>query len=91
MAITVTKAKADKKLLLRAIDEGFDKDAWHGPNLMSAIRGVSAELAAFRPRPDSHTIVELAAHCAYCKYLVRRRITGLRARSPTWAGAVGSK
>ena len=75
------KAAANKTLLLRAIDEGFNKVAWHGPNLMGTLRGVTAQVAAFRPRPDSHTIVELTAHCAYCKYLVRRRITGQRART----------
>ncbi len=81
MTKTATKADAKKGLLLRAIDEGFNKDAWHGPNLMGTLRGVKADVAAFRPRPDSHTIVELTAHCAYCKYLVRRRITGQRART----------
>ena len=88
MRQTATKVDANRAFQLRAIDEGFNKVAWHGPNLMGALRGVTAAVAAFRPRPGSHTIVELVAHCAYCKYLVRRRITGQRARTFPLAGSM---
>jgi hypothetical protein len=67
---------SELSLLLDALDEAFDRQSWHGPNLRGALRGVSAELAAWRPQPGRHSIWELAVHAAYWKYVVRRRITG---------------
>jgi hypothetical protein len=63
-------------ILLRIIDEGYEKKAWHGPNLKGSIRGLAAEKAVWRPHPDRHSIVENVVHCAYWKYAVRRRLTG---------------
>jgi hypothetical protein len=62
--------------LLRLLDEGYEKRAWHGPNLRGAIRGLSARQAAWRPGPGRHSIWEIIIHCAYWKYAVRRRILG---------------
>jgi len=62
--------------LLRLLDEGFAKRAWHGPNLRGAIRGVTAREAVWRPAPGRHSIWEIVLHCAYWKYAVRRRILG---------------
>lgn len=58
------------------IDQSYDKKAWHGPNLRGCIRGLSARQAAWRPAPDRHNIWEIVVHCAYWKYIVRRRILG---------------
>ena len=63
-------------LLLRILDEGYEKKAWHGPNLKGSIRGLSAEQAAWRPYPGRHSIAENVVHCAYWKYAVRRRLRG---------------
>jgi len=63
-------------ILLQALDEGYERKAWHGPNLKGSIRGLSAEMAAWRPRPDRHSIVDNVVHAAYWKYAVRRRLTG---------------
>lgn len=65
-----------RTLLLRFVDEAFDKGAWHGPNLRGAIRGVSAREAVWHSRPGRRNIVEIVVHCAYWKYAVRRRIRG---------------
>jgi uncharacterized damage-inducible protein DinB len=62
--------------VLRLLDEGYEKRAWHGPNLRGAIRGLSARQAAWRPGSGRHSIWELVIHCAYWKYAVRRRILG---------------
>ena len=64
------------ELLLGLLDEAFDKKAWHGPNLRGALRGLSAEEAAWRPAPDRHNVWEAMVHAAYWKYAVRRRLTG---------------
>ena len=63
-------------LLLQIIDSGYNRKAWHGPNLRQSLRGVSAEEAAWRPAPDRHNIWEIAVHAAYWKYAVRRRLRG---------------
>jgi uncharacterized damage-inducible protein DinB len=65
-------------LLLRLFDEGYNHKAWHGPNLLSAVRRLSADEAAWRPAEGRHNIWEITVHCAYWKYAVRRRILGLK-------------
>jgi len=62
------------RLLLTLLDEGFDRKAWHGPNLLGSLRGLTAEQALWRPAPGRHSIWELAVHCAYWKSIVRRRV-----------------
>ena len=50
---------------------------WHGgPTVLGALRGLSPEVAAWKPYPDRHSIWALALHVAYWNYAVRRRITG---------------
>jgi hypothetical protein len=63
-------------LLLRILDESYEKKAWHGPNLKGSIRGVTSAEADWRPRPDRHCIAEIVVHAAYWKYAVRRRLRG---------------
>jgi uncharacterized damage-inducible protein DinB len=70
------KPKDELHALLEAMNEAFERKAWHGPNLRGAIRGLSAADAAWRPADDRHSIWELVVHAAYWKYVVRRRITG---------------
>lgn len=49
---------------------------WHGgPTVLGALRGVSAEVAAWKPYPDRHSIWGLALHVAYWNYAVERRLT----------------
>jgi len=62
------------------LDEGFDRPGWHGPNLRGALRGLTAADAARRPGRGRHCIWEIALHCAYWKYAVRRRLSGKGAR-----------
>ncbi len=63
-------------MLLEIIDQGFDRQSWHGPNLRGSIRGVTYRQAAWRPQPQRHNIWEHMLHAAYWKYTVRRRILG---------------
>ena len=63
-------------VLLHVIDEAYENSAWHGPTLKGCLRGVTARQASWRPAPGRHSIRELAAHAAYWKYVVRRRLTG---------------
>ena len=68
------------RVLTDLLDEGFDRPGWHGPNLRGALRGLTAAAAARRPGPGRHCIWEIALHCAYWKYAVRRRLAGGGAR-----------
>lgn len=70
------KARGELALLRQVLDEGYEKRAWHGPNLRGSLRGVGAQEAAWRPGPDRHNIWELAVHVAYWKYANWRRLTG---------------
>ena len=68
--------RTDLKILMRLVEESYVKKAWHGPNLRGSIRGITLEEAAWRPTPNRHNIWEIVVHCAYWKYVVRRRILG---------------
>ncbi len=64
------------ELLVTSIEEGYRAKAWHGTNLKGSLRGLTAKQAAWRPGPGRHNIWEIALHCAYWKYIVRRRLLG---------------
>lgn len=68
--------------LLAALDEAYGRTAWHGPNLRSAIRGVTPALAAWRPAPRHHNIWEIVVHATYWKHVVTERLTGERRPFP---------
>jgi hypothetical protein len=61
-------------LLLHQLSLAYDKRSWHGPNLRGSLRGVTPEMASWRPQPGRHNIWELAVHCAYWKYRVCRLV-----------------
>jgi hypothetical protein len=65
-------------LLLHLLDTAYQKQAWHGPNLRGAVRGLSAHEAGYRPAPGRHTIADIVVHAAYWKYAVRRRLTSMK-------------
>lgn len=64
----------DTRTFSLLLDEGFSRAAWHGPNLLGSLRGLTVPELLFRPRKEGHNIWELAVHCAYWKYAVRNRL-----------------
>jgi hypothetical protein len=66
---------------------------WHGgASVLGSLRGVSVEVAAWKPYPDRHSVWDLALHIAYWNYAVWRRLTdapeGGFTRSPSnWPAA----
>ncbi len=66
----------EKDLLLRQLEQAFNRKSWHGTNLLGSIRGIDPRDAAWRPAADRHNIREIILHCAYWKYSVYRRISG---------------
>jgi uncharacterized damage-inducible protein DinB len=81
------KADETTEILLHLLAQSYDQKAWHGPNLRSSLRGLTAAEAAWTPGPQRHSIWELALHCAYWKYVVVRKLEGGKrgsfARSPS--------
>ncbi len=69
-------------LFLEAVDRAYDRRSWHGPNLRSSLRGVTAREAALRPGRGRHSIRDLAWHAAYWKYIAYRLITGGKIEFP---------
>lgn len=65
------------RLLLRHLDPPSGFRPWHGgASVLGSLRGVPAEVAAWKPAPERHTIWELALHIAFWKYIVLRKIVG---------------
>jgi DinB superfamily len=65
-----------RSAILALFDQGFEKAAWHGPNLWQSLKGVTAKQAAWRPAPGRHNIWEETLHAAYWKYAARRKLAG---------------
>jgi uncharacterized damage-inducible protein DinB len=63
-------------LLLAQIDQAYNRRSWHGTNLRGSLRGLTPETAAWRPRPERHSVQEIVVHAAYWKYVARRRLRG---------------
>ncbi len=63
-------------VLLANLDSAYDRKGWHGTTLRGSLRGLWLEEVLWRPKPKRHNVWELAMHCAYWKYAVRRRLTG---------------
>jgi hypothetical protein len=75
------------ELLVRLLDQAYDRKSWHGPNLRGSIRGLDPAVAAWRPAPGRHCIWEIVVHAAYWKYIVRRRLLGEKRGSFPLAGS----
>lgn len=69
--------KREVHQLIAAVEQAFRGAAWHGPNLSSALRGVT-ELEAGKRIRGRHSIWELTLHCSYWKHVVWQRLTGER-------------
>lgn len=78
---------AEIALLLEALDQAYDRRAWHGTNLRGSLRGMTADEAAWRPAPGRHNVWELALHAAYWKYVASLRIRGEKRGSFAYPGS----
>ncbi|HWT79917.1 MAG TPA: DinB family protein [Candidatus Methylomirabilis sp.] len=54
----------------------LEGEAWHGPSVLEAVAGVSAEQASSHPIPGAHSIWELVLHLSSDYGLVLRRLAG---------------
>ena len=62
--------------LLELLDEGFNKTAWHGPNLLGSIRRVDHVAASKVIVRGRKTIWEQVLHAAYWKQRVVNQVVG---------------
>ncbi len=69
-------AADDRAVMLRIIDECYNRPTFNETNLRATLKGITAAEAAWRPPKARRTIAEIVVHCAYWKYAIRRRITG---------------
>jgi uncharacterized damage-inducible protein DinB len=58
------------------IHRAYSGNAWHGPSVLEALEGVTAEMAARRFITNAHSIWELAHHIGAWADIPRRRILG---------------
>jgi hypothetical protein len=79
MAKKILFTNLEIDILLKMIDEGYSKSAWHGANLRGSLRGVDAKKALWRPGKGRPRIWDIVVHLAHSKYLTWRRTVGDKA------------
>jgi len=63
--------------ILHLLDPGTGKRLWSGgATTIGCLRGVSHEMAAWKPAAGRHSIWEFTLHISYWKYAVRRNLEG---------------
>jgi len=69
-----TVGSPDLETIIRAVRETYEGPAWHGPSVVTALRGVPASAAAHRVGPGRNTIWDLVLHLAYTRHRVVLRL-----------------
>jgi uncharacterized damage-inducible protein DinB len=59
--------------ILAMLEESYAGPAWHGPSVVEALDGVSAAIAARKPRAERNSIWELVLHLAHGRHLLIER------------------
>jgi uncharacterized damage-inducible protein DinB len=62
--------------ILDQMDRAFSGEAWHGPDLMLLLKGVSAEDASKHPVAGAHSIWELVNHIAAWNTIAQQKSKG---------------
>lgn len=81
MSIKTAYAQSEVDRIVDQMERAFEGDAWHGPSLSDILACVSAEQAAVRPMPGSHSIWEIVVHMTVWQRTVRERLEGHPIRS----------
>ena len=74
-------------VLLDQLESVYHGKAWHGPTLRGSLRGITAQEASQTLTQSGHSIADIALHCAYWKYSVRRRLLQSPRGSFPWKGS----
>jgi len=73
--------------LLDQLESVYHGKAWHGPTLRGSLRGLKAQEAGGTLAKSGHSIADIALHCAYWKYSVRRRLQNSKRGAFAWNGS----
>ncbi len=75
------------QMLLNNYEQLYRGKPWHGPTLRGSLMGLAAQEASGNRTKSGHSIAEIALHCAYWKYAVRRRLSGGKRGAFPWKGS----
>jgi uncharacterized damage-inducible protein DinB len=75
------------QLLLTNYEQLYRGKPWHGPTLRGSLMGLTAQEASGHRSKSGHSIADIAIHCAYWKYAVRRRLSGGKRGAFPWKGS----
>jgi uncharacterized damage-inducible protein DinB len=73
--------------LLDQLESVYQGKAWHGPTLRGSLKGIPAQEAGKALTQSGHSIADIALHCAYWKYSVRRRLLNSKRGAFAWKGS----
>ena len=59
------------------LEKAFYGGAWHGPSVMEALNGISANKASSKPANDVHSIWGIVLHISAWQIAVRKRLQGI--------------
>ena len=68
--------RTELERLEEQLRHSFEGEAWHGPSVMEALDGITANLASAYPIEGAHSIWELVLHLTATYRLVLRRLEG---------------
>ncbi|HQR09565.1 MAG TPA: hypothetical protein PLN21_22275 [Gemmatales bacterium] len=83
----MAKALSIATVLLDQLESVYHGKAWHGPTLRGSLHGLKALEAGAILTRSGHSISDIALHCAYWKYSVRRRLQNSKRGSFPWKGS----
>ena len=66
----------DLEIIADQISRAYWGESWHGPSVLEALAGVSAEHASAHPIAGAHSIWEIVLHLSSGYTLVLRRLRG---------------
>lgn len=70
----MNEAAPDARSLIAQLQTMWEGPAWHGATLKSALHGVDAATAEWRPAPGRPSIREQVLHLAYARHCIAGRI-----------------
>ena len=72
----MARTKSELARIAAELERAYNGDAWHGPPMTEALKGICALSAPVKPIPEAHSIWEIVHHLTAWNDIVRRRFTG---------------
>src|SRR5437764_9960586 len=71
-----TQTRSEHARIAAELERAYNGDAWHGPPMTEALKGICALSAPVKPIPEAHSIWEIVHHLTAWNHIVRRRFLG---------------